>query len=375
MLTSSYDSGVISTLLLALAPVCQDWTPPPPPPVVPSPLLVQPRFAPFVVPRTLRVVTMEPALESLAPVVAESLGVLFGRSVAVGAPPAKSGDVVLTLGYLADAVAEDPEALAIEVFADHVALSGTTSDGVARAAARMFQLFEHDEESGAWSLPPVRIDDAPVYPWRGIELTEPCDADAVRDVVQLAFLSSFNTVVLRGPWKDAPWLADIERYANPRGIRLILEDSASPYVRSDAEGDTSLPVMWVGDPDVKEIAVSLAGRRLIDGASVALRLTPGPATDDARARAFAYRPLGALVDAAPETSSGAFVIGAQVVLDAATRSSERLPDLLPYLVERMWGSRQPPAAPDQFRTRADAFLQRVGVLVARDDRESVPGKR
>jgi len=357
---------VISSLLLALAPVCQDWTPPPPPPVVPSPLLVQPRFAPFVVPDGLRVVTKEPVLEGLAAVVAESLSTLLGRPVEVGAPPSKSGDVVLTLGYLADAVSDHPEGFSIEVFDDHAALSGTTSDGVARAAARMFQLFEHDEESGAWSLPPVRIDDAPVYPWRAIELSGPGGgAGAVQDVIQVAFLSSFNTVVLRGDWKDVPWLGTVMPYATARGIRLILEESAPPYVRSNAEGDASLPVLWVGDPDVKEIPASLVGRRLIDGAHGALRLASGPTKDAERALAFAYRPLGALGNGESETTSRALILGAQIVWGAAeTRTTERIPDLLPYLAERLWGSHQAPQAPDAFRTRADAFLRRTLALAA-----------
>ena len=131
------------TLLLALsAPLVQDWTPPPPPPTVPGVAMAQPRFSPFVIPDELRVVTQVAELEPLAGLMAEMLSARLGQEVVMGAPPSRSGDVVLTLGYTADAVGEGPEALSIEVFEDHVALSGRTPDGVARAAARMLQLLE-----------------------------------------------------------------------------------------------------------------------------------------------------------------------------------------------------------------------------------------
>lgn len=121
-------------LLLALsAPLVQDWTPPPPPPTVPTLAMAQPRFAPFILPDELRVVTAIAELEPLAGVLAGQLSKRTGRTVKTAPAPARSGDVVLTLGYTAEAVGESPEALSIEVFEDHVALSGRTEVEIGRA--------------------------------------------------------------------------------------------------------------------------------------------------------------------------------------------------------------------------------------------------
>ncbi len=67
----------------------------------------------------------------------------LGRRFPIGERPAKSGDVILTLGYLADEVAESPEGYSIEVFDDHVALSGGNAVGIARAIARRALLFSY----------------------------------------------------------------------------------------------------------------------------------------------------------------------------------------------------------------------------------------
>ncbi|QDV10094.1 Beta-hexosaminidase [Planctomycetes bacterium Poly30] len=175
------------------------WSPPPPPPLVPSPMMAQPRFAPFVLPDDARIVAAEDGLERQALLLQETLEKRLGRRIPLGERPARSGDLTLTIGYLADQVAENPEGYAIEVFDDHVALSGANSVGVARAIARLAQLFRFDAENGLWILPPTRIDDAPAYVWRGLMLDLarfPHSVESVREAIDLAFLFSLSTVHL-----------------------------------------------------------------------------------------------------------------------------------------------------------------------------------
>ncbi len=191
---------MITALLLSVATLQEGgWTPPPPPPLIPSPRAAQPRFAPFVLPDAARIVATEDGLERQAKLLQDTLEKRLGRRIPIGERPARSGDLTLTLGYLADDVAENPEAYSIEVFADHVALSGNNAAGVARAVARLAQLFQYNGEAAAWMLPPTRIDDAPAFPWRGLMLDLarfPHSVESVRESIDLAFLFSLNIVHL-----------------------------------------------------------------------------------------------------------------------------------------------------------------------------------
>lgn len=161
--------------------------------------MAQPRFAPFVLPDGARIVATEEGLSRQVLVLQETLEKRLGRRIPVGEKPAKSGDFILTTGYLEDAVAGNSEAYAIEVFADHVSLSGANAVGVARAIARLAQLFQYDGEQGAWTLPATRIDDAPAYPWRGLMLDAarfPHSVESLREAIDLAFLFSLSVVHL-----------------------------------------------------------------------------------------------------------------------------------------------------------------------------------
>ena len=242
-------------------------------------MMSQPRFAPFVVPDELRVVTAEPDLQLLAPVVASLLGDLLERPVVVGAPPSRSGDVVLTLGYLADPVAAAPEGFSVEVFADHVALSGNGLEGVARATARLVQLFEHDAQTGAWSLPPVRLDDAPLYPWRALEPTEALDPDAALRAIDLAFLASFNVVVLDGGAWPPERAAELEGAAFVRGIRVVRSDGTElPYDVTPFDDEGERPLRWTvgAEGDDLKLARRFAARAFVDATGGVPRLVSGP---------------------------------------------------------------------------------------------------
>lgn len=191
---------MITALLISVLSLQEGgWSPPPPPPVVPTPVAAQPRFAPFVLPDAARIVATEEGLEAQAVVLQDTLEKRLGRRIPLGEAPAGSGDLTLTLGYLSEAVAGNPEAFSIEVFEDHVALSGTGSVGVARAVARLAQLFQQDPDSGAWMLPPTRIDDAPAFRWRGLMLDVarfPHPVEALRESIDMAFLFSLSVVHL-----------------------------------------------------------------------------------------------------------------------------------------------------------------------------------
>ncbi|MEM9379825.1 MAG: glycoside hydrolase family 20 zincin-like fold domain-containing protein [Planctomycetota bacterium] len=338
--------------LLALVPAIQDWSPPPPPPVVPATLMSQPRFAPFVVPDALRVVTSESALEPLAPLVASLLGGLLDRPVEVGAPPSRSGDVVLTLGYLAEPVAASDEGFAIEVFDDHVALSGNEGAGIARAVARLLQLFEKSEETGAWSLPPVRIDDAPAYGWRALEVEGTLDARAALRALEIAHLASFNVVVVGGRTDDDPAVASAARL---RGIQLIV---------GDAKGR---PTRWTSGADADDVerARSLSAQALLDATSaVPAAGIDTPSADEIRA-AFAYRPLASLVEAWGGAGAEGVptVAGARVLLpESALAPAAKIPPLLPYAADALWGRRAADLGLEAYRARAEAFRARVAAL-------------
>lgn len=242
-------AGVITALLSTLALVqIPGWEPPV---LVPPVRMAQPRFAPFVMPAEVRVVPTADGMGPLAEVLAEHLETMTGRPVSIGAPPAKSGDVLLTQGYLAEGIAGNPEGFAIEVFGDHVAISGDTPAGAARGAARALQLLSFDADSDSWSMPAVRVEDAPSVAWRGLMLDLarfPHPVVAVEEAIDLAFLFSLNTVHLHlsddqaytfptsilpprtAPGRDGPNrgyspqdIARIVRFADARGITLIPE--------------------------------------------------------------------------------------------------------------------------------------------------------
>ena len=191
---------VLTAVLISVACLQESgWSPPPPPPVVPSPVAAQPRFAPFVLPPNARIVATEEGLKAQMEVLQETLEKRLGRRIPLGAAPARSGDLALTLGYLADAVDGKAEAYSIEVFNDHVALSAADGVGIARGIARLAQLFTYDDESGSWLLPATRIDDAPAYPWRGLMLDVarfPHSVESVRESIDMAFLFSLSVVHL-----------------------------------------------------------------------------------------------------------------------------------------------------------------------------------
>lgn len=197
---------------------------------------MQPRYAPFVLPDSPRVVATEVSLQPLARVLRGHLERLTGRPFEIGSGAAKSGDFLLTLGYLDDGVKGNREACGIEVFSDHVALSGETEDGVARAAARVLQLFSYNPDDDSWSLPPVRVDDAPTLPWRGLELDVarfPHPIGELREAVDLAFLYSLNTVHLH--------LSDDQAFTFPASCLPERTDAGLPgknrgYTREELVG-------------------------------------------------------------------------------------------------------------------------------------------
>jgi hypothetical protein len=95
------------------------------PPLCPEPLVSEPRRSPLELTAEGRVVFAEPTLEPLARVLAEDFAAVTGLKLAVAERPARSGDVVLTLGFMPDEVRGNPEAFYIEVF-DHVLISGSS---------------------------------------------------------------------------------------------------------------------------------------------------------------------------------------------------------------------------------------------------------
>ncbi|MEM8711203.1 MAG: family 20 glycosylhydrolase, partial [Planctomycetota bacterium] len=231
---------MITPLLLTLLFAQEGgWSPPPPPPLVPSPVQFEPRFSPFVLPDEARIVATEEGLGAQVRLLQSVLENRTGRRIPLGEPPAKGGDFVLSLGYLADSVAGRPEAYAIEVFGDHVGLYGEDAVGVARAIARLPQLLSYDQETDSWSLPAVRIDDAPANEWRGLMLDLarfPHPVDSVREAIDLAFFFSLNVVHLHLsddqaftfptqllPPRTDPGRGGAERGYQPEDIAFLVE--------------------------------------------------------------------------------------------------------------------------------------------------------
>ncbi len=373
-------------LLLALAaPLVQDWTPPPPPPTVPSVAMAQPRFSPFVLPDGLRVVTQVAELEPLAVVLAELLSARLGRDVVMGSPPARSGDVVLTLGYTADEVGEGPEALSIEVFEDHVALSGRTPDGVARAAARMLQLLTRTPAGGeaagetagppAWSLPAVRLDDAPRFTWRAVRVVGELDLASARRLLDVLFLGSFNALVLEGTGgvedggQARQWalVEGIAGAAAARGITVVVDRSSEPRPFAlAAEGADPRPLLCrPGDPAGLAPFIG-AGRPLIVAGGtwrpdpeVAGREARGPA----EAAAYGWSPLGSLgvADAERARTASSLVIGSELEL-RGVEGVRAFAGVLPCLSERSWGAASAPETLSALLSRATALTSLVDLL-------------
>lgn len=349
--------------------------------------MAQPRFAPFVLPETLRVVTAIPELEPLAEVVAGQLAARTGRAVERGEAPARSGDVVLTLGYTAEAVGDGPEALSIEVFEDHVALSGRTPAGVARAAARLLQLLG-PVEGGGWSLPPFRLDDAPRFTWRAVRLRGAATAEEGRRLLELLYLGSFNVLVLEAPPSEerAALARTLAPAAAARGVTLLLDPPAGPvpsplpYVRQapDPTAGAPAPVLLApladGDREGDDLGPLLAaGRRLVDGRSAALRFpAEGPGGPDP-ARVYGWSPLALLEAVGGEgpSSPASAVIGSEVQLGGAS-ALPRFERALPFLSERSWGAANAPADLAAFAPRARRFEGLLDALEGRGERPSGP---
>lgn len=376
-------------LLLALsAPLVQDWTPPPPPPTVPTLAMAQPRFAPFILPDELRVVTAIAELEPLAGVLAGQLSKRTGRTVKTAPAPARSGDVVLTLGYTAEAVGESPEALSIEVFEDHVALSGRTEVGVARAAARLLQLLS-PVEGGGWVLPPFRLDDAPRFSWRAVRLEGLASEEEGLRLLELLYLGSFNVLVLEAPPSDDR--AALARAMGPaaaaRGLDLLLDPPAEsgapalPFVSPavDPSAGAPLPVLLtaadVAEPSGRQIVQLIAaGRTLIDGRSSVLQFSGDGLTPPAPSSLYGWSPLALLGSATGERAraSESLILGAEVRL-AGAGALPLFESALPFLSERSWGAAGAPGELEEFQGRASRLRELVGEPGALEADPAGPG--
>ena len=216
--------SVLGTTLLLSLPLAQaaavsvqdpdhgDGGPPPfeAPALCPEPLQVEPRWAPLTLTAEGRVVFAEPHLEALAHVLARDLAAQTGLTLAVAAAPGRSGDVILSEGYLPPELSNNPEAFFVEVL-DHVLVSGQSADGAARACARLLQLVRPVLTDGAPTgidLPAVRIVDAPSMHWRvlGVQIEPLLEAlapdatdtarAAARSIVREAHLAGFNALQL-----------------------------------------------------------------------------------------------------------------------------------------------------------------------------------
>jgi hypothetical protein len=188
------------------------------PPLCPEPLVCEPRWTPLELTAEGRVVFTHPTLEPLAEVLAEDFAAVTGLKLAVAGIPARSGDIVLSLGYMPDLVRENPEAFFIEVF-DHVLIAGQTLEGTARATARFLQLVRPPEAAtgeaevadpntraattAGVGVPPLRIVDAPSIRWRVLEMNasqlmreEREATGAGQRCAALAHLAGFNALCI-----------------------------------------------------------------------------------------------------------------------------------------------------------------------------------
>ncbi|MEM6671221.1 MAG: glycoside hydrolase family 20 zincin-like fold domain-containing protein [Planctomycetota bacterium] len=353
-------SSILSSAVLSLVALAQSGGPPAPSlDVVPSPRQVQPRFAPFVTMGPLRVVAAEPSLAPLAERLVEQLAKLPDTGAVVGEPPARSGDVVLTLGYLADGVAGHPEGHSVEVFSDHVALSGATEDGVARAAAKLLQLLDRTEVEGedAWTLPPFRLDDAPTVDWRALEITSACGVDEIRRAVDLAFMAGMNGVVApRFEGEDEALLAAAKE-ARVAGVDVVAGSLRNGRFRRADEGSDAgaLPVVCTSDDDL--VARLDKGGTCVNAYSLDLTTKPH---GEARQRRYTWTPR------LEEGAERSRVVGVHVRLDESVLGDlEEVIQELPYVAESTWGRHSgTETITIEFRRRALSFAERTWTIVA-----------
>ena len=187
---------MIALLVAAAAVQVPDFAPPA---LVPPPRHAEPRFGPFELPEVPRVIATAPEFFAIAEVLRGHIELLTGRPAVVAGDAARSGDLVLMTGYLPDEITASEEGFSIEVLGDSVILSGSTIDGAARAAARVLQLLQYEGPEDRWTMPAVRVEDAPHLDWRGLQLDLarfPHPLDAVEEAIDLAYLWSLNTVHL-----------------------------------------------------------------------------------------------------------------------------------------------------------------------------------
>jgi len=244
-LTASVASLFVHSVALAAAsPQESDGGPPPfePPPLCPEPLIVEPRWEPLELTAEGRIVVAGVGLEQVAGVLSDDLAALTGLRLAVTGVPARSGDIVLSLGYLPDFLQSNPEAFTIETY-DHVAIAGQTPAGVACAIARFLQLVpvadptvldakgevEPSADGARVVLAPIYIADAPSMRWRLQEIdpiecldAAPDPSPAVaRRLVARAHLTGFNALTFGPP----PGLVvDAEAHA---ALTAAIEDEAA----------------------------------------------------------------------------------------------------------------------------------------------------
>lgn len=305
------------------------------PPLCPEPLITEPRWAPLELTSEGRIVFTNAALEPLAEVLAEDFAAVTGLRLSVAGIPARSGDIVLSLGYMPDTVRENPEGFFIEVF-DHVLIAGQSLEGAARATARFLQLVRPPEAaqgegegadpsarattSPRIAVPALRIVDAPSIRWRMLEIHSEQYAEDdpegsvrnARSVMALAHLSGHSMVYI-GEFggvaetrlqRDA-FVAALLAEGRRRQVALVVvgqEEIAAPLRVLDPLREKATKDWAVVAADLERAdAALLCGRDPFRSGATTRALGPDEVTAARRLPRLLHpiAPVGRAVDAAP----------------------------------------------------------------------------
>lgn len=229
--------ALVCLLCLVLAPGLSAQVAPA---VVPQPRTLERLEGALRLPSPLTVLPGDVSLRAHAVLLGSSWQRLTGEFADVVSDPTTAGALLLSLDRRLG-----PEQHRLDVTSEQVTIRGGSSVAVAHGTATFLQLVQR--EGDGWSIPRVRIDDAPANPYRAVMVDiarQPHSLATLRGMVDLAWLYKLRYLQLHltddqaftfpfAPVTDAlqpsapiPSLAEwrqLSRYADARGVTIIPE--------------------------------------------------------------------------------------------------------------------------------------------------------
>ncbi|KAF1697139.1 family 20 glycosylhydrolase [Pseudoxanthomonas koreensis] len=188
------------------------------PSLLPLPASIEPRNGQLALTATTPLLAEDEAARTVAAQFAALLGKGFGIAPALSAA-ADDADGAIRFAIDPARASAGAESYLLEVTPEGARVSAGDAAGLFYGAMTLLQLATADD-SGAITLPAVRIEDAPRFPWRGF-MMDPArhfwSVDEVKQVIDAMALHKLNTL----HWHltdDQGWRVEIKRYPKLTGV-------------------------------------------------------------------------------------------------------------------------------------------------------------